>query len=188
MCQQCFDRWDRSPVRRNWLSSITPNASFTKVTHLACLCTSGCLPLNTQTHTNSYFLFSFVSLLFPCCSLKCWITPARFRFVWRLLIMLNYSHCLAVVRCQAQGLHVCVYLYSMCVLYVSGWMWVQVSANMSFHITWKDLCIVSGTAVQWLALSPHSKRVRTHPSVWSLHVLPVWLRGFSLWTPASSDR
>lgn len=33
--------------------------------------------------------------------------------------MLNYSHCLAVVRCQAQGLRVCVYIYSICVFCVS---------------------------------------------------------------------
>ena len=46
--------------------------------------------------------------------------------------------------------------------------------------------------VWWLAPLPHSKRVREPPglnpglSVWSLHLLPVCMRGFSPGTPASS--
>lgn len=95
-----------------------------------------CVP-PTPILTSHFFLSSFVSLLFPRCSLKCWITPVKISIpsVDRLLCLITPTGwLLSPVRPRGYVLGVHVYV-CVCVLCVYGWFWVQLSVNMMSFLT-----------------------------------------------------
>lgn len=78
-----------------------------------------------------------MSLLFPRCSLKCWITPVKISIpsVDRLLCLITPTGwLLSPVRPRGYVLGVHVYV-CVCVLCVYGWFWVQLSVNMMSFLT-----------------------------------------------------